>query len=174
MARLPHALLLLLLVSTIPTISVYADETADAPVAVTTDNSSTPVTGLILPSINITDGIADGRGAAAFADPFTVSPRRFKRPDPSYRALQAAFVASIAIDLGSTWNLPKNMTEGNPLLGKNKAQQISVSSAFALFTLWQSRSQYARGNTKMAKYLLWAGTAAHTFCGAYNIRNSVK
>ncbi|MDR1727929.1 MAG: hypothetical protein LBT74_08435 [Acidobacteriota bacterium] len=120
-------------------------------------------------------GLLAGTGMAAAQtsltpprDPFPPFPARWRSPGISYRMAQGMYVGSIVADLGTTWNLPKGMTEGNPLLGNNRPQQVGVSGAMAALVLWQSRSFYRKGNTRAAQWILWVGTAAHTFAAAYN------
>ena len=91
-----------------------------------------------------------------------------RRPDNLYRASQAVFVGSIVADLGSTWRLPKDMTEGNPVLGKNKGQQAAVSSGLCFFTMWEAHTLKTHGHARAAKYILLAGTAVHTFAALHN------
>ena len=73
-------------------------------------------------------------------------------------------------DLGTTWGSSKGRIEANPLLGKSKAQQASVSGALAMFILWEAHLLHVRGNTRAAKYLLWMGSTTHVFAGFYNTR----
>jgi hypothetical protein len=175
MIRLPHVLLLVLLVS-----NIYAAENTSSPANINTDNESiSGAKGEISNGALVNDALSNSTLAnstlansapnVSSVEPFTVL-KRSERPDRFYRASQLAFVGSIIADMGTTWTLPKGMTEGNPLLGKSKAQQASVSSALALFTLWEAHSLHVRGNTKAAKYLLWMGTIAHAFAGCYNAR----
>jgi hypothetical protein len=175
MARLPLVLLLALLVS-----NTYATESTSTPVNNTADSeASSAANDAISNSTSLNDALSnDALSNVALAssasnirkvEPFTF-PKRGERPDPLYRASQLAFVGSIMADLGTTWSVPKGRTEGNPLLGRSKAQQVSVSSALALFTLWEAHSLHVRGNTRAAKYLLFMGSIAHAFAGAYNTR----
>lgn len=53
--------------------------------------------------------------------------------DHAYRASQMAFIGSVAFDLGTTMRMKKGWTEGNPLLGKSKAQQLSRAVRARLF-----------------------------------------
>lgn len=86
----------------------------------------------------------------------------------SYRAAQLLFVGSIAADLGTTWNLPPGWTEGNPLLGKSKGQQIAVSVGLGVLTLWQAHRLENQGHTKAARFCLWLGTAFHSAAASHN------
>ena len=90
------------------------------------------------------------------------------RPDHFYRASQVAFVGSIVADLGSTWRLPKGMVEGNPVLGKRKVQQASLSAALSALALWEAHSLKTQGHARAAKCFLLAGAAAHAFSGLHN------
>ena len=162
MSRLPYFLLLILLVS-----NVYAAENPGSPGDNNTNNESTTTTTDASLSGALANSTSNVPTASPFVKPFTVY-KEGKRTDRVYRAAQMAFIGSIAADLGTTWTLPKGITEGNPLLGRNKAQQVSVSGALALLTLWEAHTLHTRGNTRAAKYLLWMGTVAHAFAGSYN------
>jgi hypothetical protein len=96
--------------------------------------------------------------------------KKSQHPDRFYRASQLVFIGSMMADVGTTWSFPKGKVEANPLLGRNKAQQASVSSALALFILLDAHLLHIRGNTRTAKYLLWIGTGAHVFAVLYNTR----
>lgn len=180
MVRLPLVLLLAILTS-----NTYAAENASTPINNTADSDAmSAANGAISNSVSLNDESSnDALSNVALTnvaltssvsnirkvEPFTF-PKRGERPDPLYRASQLAFVGSIMADLGTTWSVPKGKTEANPLLGRSKARQVSVSSALALFTLWEAHSLHARGNTRAAKYLLFMGSIAHAFAGAYNTR----
>jgi hypothetical protein len=167
MIRLAYVLIILLLVS-----PVYAAETIDTPADSSSVQAPTEVASLAPPAI-LNEGNAASLAylkepkTTSFSNSYVAS-KNFKRPDYSYRALQFAFLGSMAADLGTTWSLPKGMVEGNPLLGRSKAQQISVSGAIAAFTLLESRYLHKKGNTKTAKYVLWMGSIAHIFAASYN------
>jgi hypothetical protein len=98
------------------------------------------------------------------------APLALERPprNVSFRAAQFLFVGSIAADLGSTWSLPPGWTEGNPVLGKNKAQQVAVSVGLGVLTLWEARRLESHGHTTAAKFCLWLGTALHSAAAAHN------
>ena len=170
MVRLPLVLLLALLVS-----NTYATESTSTPVNNTADSDAlSAANGAISNSASLNDALSNVALPSSASnirkvEPFTF-PKRGERPDPLYRASQLAFVGSIMADLGTTWSVPKGRTEGNPLLGRSKAQQVSVSSALALFTLWEAHSLHVRGNTRAAKYLLFMGSIAHAFAASYNTR----
>lgn len=171
MPRLPYVLLLVLLVS-----NVYAAEESSSPAAVNPDSelisgaTNSAVSNGVLPKdASANDALANGATNLVTVEPLAVS-RRSGRPDNLYRASQVTFLGSVIADLGTTWNLPKGKVEGNPLLGRSKAQQASVSGALAFVTLWEAHSLQARGNTRAAKYLLWMGSVAHAFAGTVNTR----
>ena len=170
MVRLLRVLLLVLLVS-----NTYAAEKTSSPDENSADTDAIPgANGAISNSVLSNDALSIDALARITSnmpkvEPFTFS-KRSERPDRFYRASQLAFVGSIMADLGTTWSMSERKIEANPLLGKSKAQQASVSSALALFILWQAHSLHVRGETRAAKYLLWIGTAAHVFAGFYNTR----
>jgi hypothetical protein len=174
MARLSYVILLVLLVS-----NVYAAETASGPAnenfvaAAALDANGGIANGAILGRVLSSDALpadasANGASGIRRIEPFTA--KRNERPDRLYRASQLAFLGSIVADLGTTWSLPNGRVEGNPLLGKSKVQQVSVSSALALFTLWEAHALHVRGNRGAARYLLWMGSIAHALAGSYNAR----
>jgi hypothetical protein len=163
--------LLVLLVS-----NVYAAEDSSSPAAVNPENelvsgatNSAISNGILSRDALANDALANSTSNLLKVEPLAVS-KRSGRPDNLYRASQITFLGSVLTDLGTTWNLPKGKVEGNPLLGRSKAQQASVSGALAFFTLWEAHSLQARGNTRAAKYLLWMGSAAHAFAGTLNTR----
>ena len=171
MSRLPYVLLLVLLVS-----NVYAAEDSSSPAAGNPDNElisgATNIAisnGALSKDVLANDALANSASNLREAEPFAIS-KRSGRPDNLYHASQITFLGSVFADLGTTWNLPKGKVEGNPLLGRSKAQQASVSGALAFFTLWEAHSLQVRGNTRAAKYLLWMGSAAHGFAGTLNTR----
>ena len=170
MVRLPRVLLLFLLVS-----NTYAAQMTSSP-----DENSADTNAISGANRAISNGVLSNDALSIHAlasivpsmpkvEPFTFS-KRSERPDRFYRASQLAFVGSMMADLGTTWSLSERKVEANPVLGKSKAQQASVSSALALFLLWQAHSLHVRGQTRAAKYLLWMGAAAHVFAVSYNAR----
>jgi hypothetical protein len=86
----------------------------------------------------------------------------------SFGAAQLLFAGSIAADLGTTWTLPAGYVEGNPLLGKSKAQQLGVSIGLGVVTLWQARRLESHGHPNAARLCLWLGTALHSGAAAHN------
>ena len=171
MPRLPYVLLLALLAS-----NVYAAEDSSSPPVGNPDNelisgatNSAISNGALSTDVLANDALANSASNLREIEPLAVS-KRSGRPDNLYRASQMTFLGSVLADLGTTWNLPKGKSEGNPLLGKSKAQQASVSGALAFFTLREAHSLQVRGNTRAAKYLLWIGSVAHAFAGTYNTR----
>jgi len=109
-------------------------------------------------------------GTGTLAETATKAPIALERPPTkvSFRAAQFLFVGSIAADLGTTWNLPPGWTEGNPLLGKSKGQQIAVSVGLGVLTLWQAHRLENQGHTKAARFCLWLGTAFHSAAASHN------
>lgn len=148
MNRLAYMILLFQLVS-----NVYASENAN-----TTSGNDAEVNTIIEP--NSTSG---GNSLTQFG-----VFKEGRRPDPIYRASQMAFVGSILADIGTTWNLPKGYTEGNPLLGKRKGQQVAVSGGLCFLALWEAHTLKIHGHAGTAKYFLWLGTALHGFAGLHN------
>jgi hypothetical protein len=87
-----------------------------------------------------------------------------ERSDSFYRAAQVAYCASVGADLASTWTLPTDYREGNPVLGGSKAQQAAVSAAISAGVLYLA----SRLNRKWGKRVLLMGAAAHGTAAAYN------
>jgi len=159
MIRLPYILLLILLVS-----NCYAAEAVSTP-----DSSATRDESIS----NVTDAISnpalsDRNNYASASEPFRALERK-KLSDNLYRASQITFIGSIVADLSTTWALPQGMSEGDPLLGKSKTQQVAVSGALTLFALWEAHVLHSKGKTRAAKFLLWTGTIGHAFTGYYNM-----
>ncbi len=88
--------------------------------------------------------------------------------DWGYHASQAAFLGSVIADVATTWALPRGWAEGNPLLGRSREQQLTVSLASACFVLWRVHRLQRRRQTRSAKYLLWLSTAMHAGPAAMN------
>lgn len=109
-------------------------------------------------------------GTGTLAETPIKAPIALERPPRkvSFRAAQFLFVGSVAADLGTTWTLPPGWTEGNPLLGKSKGQQVAVSVGLGLLTLWEARRLDNRGHTTAARFCLWLGTALHSAAAAHN------
>jgi hypothetical protein len=109
-------------------------------------------------------------GTGTLAETPIKAPVVLERPPTkvNFRAAQFLFVSSVAADLGTTWTLPPGWTEGNPLLGKSKGQQVAVSVGLGLLTIWEARRLDRQGHTTAAKFCLWLGTALHSAAAAHN------
>ena len=97
-----------------------------------------------------------------------------ERTDSPYRAAQAAFAGSVAFDLATTMRLPSGWAEGNPVLGRSRAQQIGMSLGLGLLTLWQAHRLEIEGHTKAAKFCLWLGASLHSSAASYNMTRAAR
>jgi len=96
-------------------------------------------------------------------------PTRHPHNDAAYRFAQAAFAGSVALDLETTLHLAPGWAEGNPVLGRTRAQQIGMSVGLGLLTLWQAHRLESEGHTRAAKIFLWFGATLHSSAASYNL-----
>lgn len=94
----------------------------------------------------------------------------YRTTDPWYRIGQGTFLGSVAADMGTTINLPPGRVESNPLLGNNKTQQIAIGVGMSALILWEAHYFETRGHRKLAKIMLWTGSACHWSAAIYNAR----
>ena len=165
MGKVPHILLLVILLSN----ASAAQEISNADRNDAATNAKSGVNGTSPNGLFSIDASANSASSMREVKPPTDS-KISQHPDRLYRASQLAFIGSIMADLGTTWSFPKGEIESNRLLGRNKAQQASVSGAMALFILWEAHLLHVTGKTRAAKYLIWIGTGAHVFAASYNVR----
>jgi hypothetical protein len=170
MARLPHVLLLLLLVS----VTCAAQETSSPDKsnvgldAISDANAAIRDRARLNNALSLEVLTSTGSSTRQF-EQFRVS--KTKQPSHRvYRVSQFALIASTIADVGTTWTLSNGRIEANPLLGRSRAQQALVSSGLAVFILWDAHLLHTRGKTRAAKSLLWIGSIAHAFGGLYNSR----
>jgi hypothetical protein len=87
--------------------------------------------------------------------------------DNLYKTIQIAYPVSVAIDLSSGWTMRPGFQEGNPVLGKTKAQQIGMSVVLVFTTLHCSKILKQK-HPFWSKLILCAGIGAHGFAAGYN------
>jgi hypothetical protein len=136
------------------------------------------ISGMVLMFFTLHAGMAqekDAQTAGTSQKPVpNAGPVGKPAPDTGYRVAQVAFVCAAAADLGTTVHAQDGYAEGNPLLGKSKAQQIGVSVGLGALTLWGAWKLKDQGHTKAAKLCLWLGTALHSSGALYNATRQPK
>jgi hypothetical protein len=84
-----------------------------------------------------------------------------RRPDAGYRIAQVAFATATAADLTISLRGSTERVEANPILGRNRAQQVSIGLGLGMLTLWGAHRLERADHGRAAKAILWLGAALH-------------